>query len=117
LRETGIVLFLACVGLKAGGSFVNTLTQGDGFAWMGWAALITLLPLIVVALLAVLIFRLPFSSLCGLLAGSMTDPPALAFAHGITKSDAPALSYATVYPLVMISRIVSAQILVIFFAR
>jgi putative transport protein len=117
LREFGIVLFLACVGLKGGEKFVSTLLQGDGFAWMGWAAVITLLPLIIVTLFAVLVFRLPFGNLCGLLAGSTTDPPALSFANNMTNSDAPTLTYATVYPLVMISRIIAAQIIVIFFAR
>jgi putative transport protein len=117
LREFGIVLFLACVGLKSGGSFVATLTTGGGFSWMAWATLITLIPLIIVALIGVLAFRLRYATLCGLLAGSTTDPPALAFAQGSTKSDAPTLSYATVYPMVMIARIIAAQIIVIFFAR
>lgn len=117
LRETGIVLFLACVGLKAGTNFVPTVLQGDGLRWMALAALITLLPLVAATLVARLALKLPFPALCGLLAGSMTDPPALAFAHTATDSDAPAISYATVYPLVMIARIVAAQILVIFFVR
>ena len=115
LREVGIVLFLACVGLKAGDQFVATLTQGSGFYWMGLAALITLLPLVIVGFFARIVLKLNFASLCGLLAGSMTDPPALAFANTVTGSDAPSISYATIYPLVMILRVVSAQILVIFF--
>jgi len=117
LRELGIALFLACVGLKAGDAFVPTLLQGGGFIWMAWAALITLVPLFIVAITARLWLKMSFPALCGLLAGGMTDPPALAFAQNITDSDVPVISYATVYPLVMIARIVSAQILVIFFSR
>ncbi len=117
LREFGIALFLACVGLKAGVSFVPTLLDGSGMVWMAWAALITVVPLAIVALAARWWLKMNFASLCGLLAGGMTDPPALAFAHNISGSDAPAVSYATVYPLVMIARIVAAQILVLFFAR
>ncbi len=114
LRETGIILFLACVGLKAGDNFVPTLLQGDGWRWMALASLITLVPLVLAALVARFVMKMPFPSLCGLLAGSMTDPPALAFAHSTTDSDAPTVTYATVYPIVMIARIVAAQILVIF---
>ncbi|MCC6484592.1 MAG: putative transporter [Armatimonadetes bacterium] len=117
LRQIGIVLFLACVGLKAGDQFVQTLTQGAGFAWMGWATLITLLPLLVVALVARAVYRLNFVSLCGLLAGSMTDPPALAFATSVTGSEGASVAYATVYPLVMILRVISAQVLVLWLAR
>lgn len=117
LRGFGIALFLACVGLKAGASFVPTLINGGGLAWMGWAVLITIVPLAIVAVAARLWLKMGFPSLCGLLAGGMTDPPALTFAQSMTPSDAPAVSYATVYPLVMISRIAAAQILIIFFAR
>ena len=116
LREFGIALFLAGVGLKAGDAFVPTLLQGGGFVWMAWAALITLVPLFITAIAARWWLKLSFPALCGLLAGGMTDPPALAFAHNITDSDTPAITYATVYPLVMIARIVSAQILIIFFS-
>ncbi len=115
LRETGIILFLACVGLKSGGNFVPTLLQGDGWHWMALATLITITPLVLAAFVARFALKMPFPALCGLLAGSMTDPPALAFAHSVTDSDAPAVTYATVYPLVMIARIVAAQVLVIFF--
>jgi putative transport protein len=86
LRELGIVLFLACVGLKAGGHFVDILVHGDGLLWMGWAALITLVALLTVGFTARFFFKLNFMSLCGLLAGSMTDPPALAFANAIGRS-------------------------------
>lgn len=117
LREFGIVLFLAGVGLKAGDAFLPTLLQGGGLAWMAWASLITLVPLVVVAVAARWWLQMSFPALCGLLAGGMTDPPALAFAHNITDSDVPAVSYATVYPMVMISRIIAAQVLILFFAR
>lgn len=115
LREFGIVLFLACVGLKAGGHFVHTLVEGDGLQWMAYGAAITLLPLLVVGLIARLFCKLNFMDLCGLLAGSMTDPPALAFANTTSGSDAPSIAYATVYPLTMLLRIVLAQVLVLFF--
>jgi putative transport protein len=115
LRELGIVLFLAAVGIRAGDRFVATLVAGDGLAWMGLAALITLVPLLAAALVGRLAMRLNFLSLCGLLAGSMTDPPALAFASRLATSDAPAVSYATVYPLTMILRVVCAQLLVLVF--
>jgi putative transport protein len=82
---------------------------------MGCAALITLLPLLIVGLIARAIYKLNFMSLCGVLSGSMTDPPALAFANSIAASDAPSISYATVYPLTMLLRVLSAQILVLFF--
>jgi putative transport protein len=117
VREIGIILFLACVGLKAGDRFVSTLVQGQGFYWMACAALITLLPLLIVAVVARVVYRVNYPTLCGLLAGSMTDPPALAFAGTITKSDLPSLSYATVYPMVMLLRVVTAQLLVLFFTR
>lgn len=115
LREMGIVLFLSCVGLKAGDQFAATLLQGPGLYWMGCAALITILPLLIVGLAARAFYKLNFMSLCGVLAGSMTDPPALAFANTITASDAPSISYATVYPLTMLLRVLCAQLLVIFF--
>lgn len=114
LREIGIVLFLAVVGLKSGGSFIDTLVNGAGLEWMGYGLLITAVPLITVGVLARLYFRMNYLSLCGLLAGSMTDPPALAFANAIKEdSGAAALSYATVYPLVMFLRIISPQLLAI----
>nr|WP_321239671.1 putative transporter [uncultured Tolumonas sp.] len=114
LREIGIVLFLSVVGLKSGGEFVSTLVDGDGLLWMACGAVITLLPLLVVGVLARVFGRINYLSICGLLAGSMTDPPALAFANAMhPTSDAAALSYATVYPMVMFLRIISPQLLVI----
>ncbi|MDG6792272.1 putative transporter [Glaesserella parasuis] len=114
LREIGIVLFLTVVGWKAGGNFLNTLLSNDGLAWIGYGAIITFIPLIVTGLVARIYGKLNYLSLCGLLAGSMTDPPALAFANGIKEGNgAAALSYATVYPLVMFCRIILPQILAI----
>jgi putative transport protein len=115
LREVGITLFLACVGLKAGDQFMATLTNGPGLYWMACAALITLLPLLIVGFIARLVYKQNYMTLCGVLAGSMTDPPALAFANSIAASDAPSISYATVYPLTMLLRVVCAQLLVLFF--
>ena len=114
LREIGIVLFLAVVGLKSGGSFVDTLTNGSGLEWMGYGIFITLVPLMIVGVIARLYAKLNYLSLCGLLAGSMTDPPALAFANELKEgSGAASLSYATVYPLTMFLRIISPQLLAI----
>jgi putative transport protein len=116
MREFGIVLFLACAGLKSGDTFIATLTQGDGFMWLGYAALITLLPLLIVGFAARAVWKLSYPSLCGLLSGSMTDPPALAFAGALNNSETPSLSYATVYPLTMLLRVISAQLIVLLFA-
>jgi putative transport protein len=117
LRELGITLFLSCVGLKAGDKFIETLTTGPGLVWMGYAALITLVPLLIVGIVARAAYKTNYMTLCGVLAGSMTDPPALAFANTITSSDAPSVSYATVYPLTMLLRVLTAQILVLFFMK
>jgi len=115
LREVGIVLFLGCVGLKAGDGFVPTLL-GGGWVWMFWGALITVVPLLLAGILARAVFKLNYLTICGLLAGSHTDPPALAFAGAMSSSDAPAISYATIYPLVMLLRVLSAQVLVFILA-
>jgi len=115
LREIGIVLFLAVVGLKSGGGFIDTLVHGDGLSWMGYGVMITAIPLLTVGTIARMFGQLNYLTICGMLAGSMTDPPALAFANGIHEnSGASALAYATVYPLVMCLRILSPQLLAIF---
>lgn len=113
LKDIGIVLFLACVGLHSGDEFLETLFNGSGFYWMACASLITLLPLLIVALFGRIVFKLNYLSLCGLLAGSMTDPPALAFANNLHGSAAVSLAYASVYPLVMLLRIVAAQLIIV----
>lgn len=116
LRELGIVLFLSVVGLKSGGDFVNTLVNGEGLSWIGYGALITAVPLITVGILARMLAKMNYLTMCGMLAGSMTDPAALAFANNLhPTSGAAALSYATVYPLVMFLRIITPQLLAVLF--
>ena len=116
LRELGIVLFLSVVGLKSGGDFVNTLVNGEGLTRIGYGAQITPLPLITVGNLARMLAKMNYLTMCGMLAGSMTDPPALAFANNLhPTSGAAALSYATVYPLVMFLRIITPQLLAVLF--
>jgi len=117
LREIGIVLFLAAVGIRAGDRFIPTLTQGSGLYWMLGGMVITFVPLMIVGLVARAFYKLNYLTLCGLLAGSMTDPPALAFATSVTNSDSPSVAYATVYPLTMILRVLSAQAVVMFLMR
>ncbi len=113
LRELGIMMFLGAVGLKCGGHFVESLAGGEGLRWLLGGALLTLVPLVTVGLVARLWLRLNYAELCGVLAGAMTDPPALAFAQNLTKSDAPAVAYAAVYPLTMVLRVMAAQIVVL----
>jgi putative transport protein len=117
LRETGIVLFLAAVGLGAGSVFVETLVRGDGLYWMACGAVLTVAPLLLVAAFGRLALGLNYLTLCGMLAGSMTDPPALSFATSIAGSEDPSVAYATVYPLTMILRVLSAQLLVMYLVR
>lgn len=115
LREIGIVLFLASVGIRSGENFIPTLVSGDGLLWMGYGALITILPLLLTGFFARISLKRNYFEICGLLSGSMTDPPALAFANGIAASEAPSVAYATVYPLVMFLRIFMAQLLILLF--
>ena len=114
LRELGIALFLATVGIVAGDRFLATLASGDGLLWLGYGALITLIPLVVVGFFARIALGVNYLTLSGLLAGSMTDPPALAFANALNPSPAAALGYATVYPLVMFLRILAPQAVLLF---
>lgn len=111
LRELGIILFLANVGLLSGEHFAEAVFSWQGLQWVVLGALVTVLPLLVVGLAARRIHRMNFVTLTGLLSGAMTDPPALAFATSMTRSDAPALAYAAVYPLTMLLRIVAAQVI------
>ncbi len=113
LREFGLTLFLSCVGLNAGIKFFDVLLNGDGLYYMGLAALITFLPLAIVATVGHLVFKVNYLSLCGVLAGATTDPPALAFANGQANSEAVNIGYASVYPLTMLLRILSGQVLAI----
>ena len=113
LREFGLTLFLSCVGLNAGIKFFDVLLNGDGVYYMGLAALITFVPLAIVASIGHLVFKVNYLSLCGVLAGATTDPPALAFANGQANSEAVNIGYASVYPLTMLLRILSGQVLAI----
>jgi len=116
LREMGIVLFLACVGLKAGSKFIPTLLSPAGVSWLIAGFCITLLPILIVGVLARVFFKMNYVALSGIIAGSMTDPPALAFANTLVKSDAPSVAYASVYPLTMLLRILCAQVLILLFS-
>ncbi|MCE0485153.1 MAG: putative transporter [Methylacidiphilales bacterium] len=115
LREMGIILFLSGVGLKAGSHFVEILLHGDGLRWMASSVFITILPLMVIGFVARLVLKHNFMNISGLLAGTTTDTAALTFANNISNSDAPSVAYATVYPLTMLLRILSAQMIVMFF--
>ena len=115
VREIGIVLFLASVGLDARAQFVQTLLHGQGLYWMGLGALITLIPLIITSLVARIKGKLDYLEICGLLSGASTDPPALAFANEMNNSEVPALTYASVYPLTTFLRIMVTQLLIVFF--
>lgn len=115
LREVGIALFLASVGLGAGADFVKTIVEQNGFVWIAYGALITVVPYLVMGLLAKLVFHVNYYTVIGVLSGANTNPPALAFSGEQTSCDAPAVGYATVYPLSMFLRVISAQLLIIFF--
>ncbi|GHS97575.1 putative transporter [Bacteroidia bacterium] len=115
LREIGICLFLACVGLEAGENFVSTIVNDGGLNWIGYGVIITLIPLLIIGILGRSVFKLNYYTLIGLLAGSTTDPPALAYSNATAGNDAPAVSYATVYPLTMFLRVLCAQLLILFF--
>jgi len=113
LREVGIALFLASVGIKSGATFVETITSGDGLTFMLAGLLITVIPVFVVALIARKRHNMNYYSILGLVAGASTNPPALAFANSQTEHDAPAVAYSTVYPLTMFLRILTAQLMVL----
>jgi len=116
LREVGLVLFLASVGIKAGENFVQMVVEGDGVLYVGLGFLITFIPLIITGIIARWHHRVNYFMLMGLIAGSNTDPPALAYANQIAGNDAPAVGYSTVYPLTMFLRILTAQLLVLLMA-
>ena len=111
MREIGIILFLACVGLLAGGDFMKTILNG-GLQWMGYGVLITLVPILIAGIIGRLL-KINYLKLCGSIAGSMTDPPALEFANGIAPVQAQSTAYASVYPLTMFLRVLLAQIFVL----
>lgn len=116
LREVGLVLFLASVGIKAGENFVQMVVEGDGVLYVGLGFLITFIPLIITGIIARWHHRVNYFTLMGLIAGSNTDPPALAYANQIAGNDAPAVGYSTVYPLTMFLRILTAQLLILLMA-
>lgn len=113
MRDLGLALFLGCVGLVSGPLLWNAIGSGDGFVWMGLAAIITIVPPIIIAMVAKKILKLDYITILGVMAGSMTDTAALAFANHLAKSDAPALSYATIYPFTLLMRVVAAQVLIL----
>lgn len=116
LREVGIAMFLACVGLRTGDGFVDTIINDGGFAWIGYGVIITMLPLLIIGFIARYFFKINYFTLMGLIAGSTTDPPALAYSNQTAGNDAPSVGYATVYPLTMFLRVLTAQLLILFFA-
>ncbi len=115
LREIGLVLFLASVGIKAGAGFWATVVQGDGLKYVGCGFLITVIPILIIGTIARLKFKFNYFTIMGMLAGTYTDPPALAYANASCSKEAPAVGYSTVYPLSMFLRIFTAQIVVLFF--
>lgn len=116
VREMGITLFLASVGLHSGGNLAAAFVDGSGWVWILMGAVITTIPLVTVGIIAHKFFRKTYFEICGLLSGASTDPPALAFALKIAGNDIPSATYATVYPLTMIMRIVAAELLILLFA-
>ena len=116
LREIGITLFLACVGISAGDGFVDTIVNNGGFAWIGYGFIITFVPLMIIGCIGRYFCKVNYFTLMGLIAGSTTDPPALAYSNATAGNDAPSVWYATVYPLTMFLRVLTAQLLILFFA-
>ncbi len=115
MRELGIALFLASVGIAAGKTFVPTVFNATGAMWVLYGFIITVVPLIIVGIIARKVYKINFLHIMGLLSGGYTDPPALAYASGSSQSDAPAVAYSTVYPLTMFLRVVGAQVLILAF--
>ncbi len=115
LREVGLILFLASVGIQAGATFWETVTNGDGITYVWTGFLITTIPILIIGVIGRLRMKLNYFTLMGLIAGSNTDPPALAFANQTAGNDAPAVGYSTVYPLAMFLRILMAQLVLLFF--
>ena len=113
LREMGIALFLSAVGLAAGDGFIDAIVSG-GYRWIGYGVIITMLPLLIVGTFARVCLKLNYYTLMGLMAGSMTDPPALAYANATAGNNMPAVSYSTVYPVVMFLRVLTAQMFIMF---
>lgn len=115
LREIGITLFLASVGLASGGKFVETVFTGNGLMWVGLGVAITMIPLLIMGFIGRKFAKVNYYTLMGLMAGSTTDPPALAYSNSIAVNDQPAVAYSTVYPLTMFLRVIAAQLLILMF--
>lgn len=115
LREIGLVLFLACVGIKAGAHFWDTVVQGDGLKYVYTGFIITIIPILIIGTIARMKFKFNYFTIMGMLAGTYTDPPALAYANQISSREAASIGYSTVYPLTMFLRIFTAQLIVLFF--
>ena len=113
VREIGISLFLACVGLGAGKGFIETVVNEGGYVWVGYGAIITVIPLLITGLIGRYGCKLNYYTLIGVLSGANTNPPALAYSNDLTSCDAPAVGYATVYPLAMFLRVLTAQLLIL----
>ena len=114
LREIGLVLFLASVGIKAGAGFWETVVQGDGIKYVYTGFMITVIPILIIGVIARMKYKFNYFTIMGLIAGTCTDPPALAYANGTCSKEAPAVSYSTVYPLSMFLRILTAQLIILF---
>ena len=117
LREIGLVLFLASVGIKAGAGFYNTVVEGDGLLYVLAGFLITIIPILIVGPIARMKFKFNYFTIAGMVSGTYTDPPALAYSNSICSKEAPAVGYSTVYPLSMFLRILTAQLVVLFFCQ
>lgn len=115
LREIGLILFLASVGIKAGDGFLETVIQGDGVKYVYTGFLITIIPILIIGIIARKKYKFNYFTIMGMIAGTYTDPPALAYANSICSKEAPSIGYSTVYPLSMFLRIFTAQIIVLFF--
>lgn len=113
LREIGLVLFLASVGIKAGAGFWDTVVEGDGLKYVYTGFLITIIPILIIGTIARLKYKFNYFTIMGMLAGTYTDPPALAYANQICSKEAPAVGYSTVYPLSMFLRIFTAQLIIL----
>ena len=115
ITEIGIVLYLAVVGIKSGGPFLDVITEGDGIKWMIIGAIITTLPIFIVGLFSRFVLKENFLTICGVIAGAMTDGASLTFANSDNSSEAPTLAYSTVYPLVTFLRVITPQLMVLAF--
>ncbi len=115
LREIGICLFLASVGISAGKDFAATVFTPEGATWVGYGFIITLIPLLVIGIIARAKYKMNYFTICGMLSGTYTDPPALAYGNKVANNDAPAVAYSTVYPLTMFVRVIAAQLIILFF--